>query len=427
MFNLGKKNRSRRYQQPAEALAAAGSGIAGRKHRPDYMLLLPCMLLVVIGLIVVYSISPGLAAARDVSESYFISKQLLAIGLGIAAFAACSFLPLRIIKASIAGLIILMSAAIIFAQFFGEPINGASRWIQFNGMSFQVAELIKFVLIVWLGIFLVERIQQGEMDSTNKTLKPLMIVVGLIGAIVLILESDTGSSVVMLAIVAIMAFTAGLPIKKIGIILGIVAVGMLIVISSSQYRRDRVTTFLNPSADCQTEGYQSCQALIAVGSGGMFGLGLGKSVQAYGYLPEAANDSIFAVLAEKFGFVGVASVIGIYIILFSRLRKIIQRSQDLFARLFVGGVLAWVTTQAIINMGAMIGLLPLKGITLPLISYGGTSLVFVMAALGVVFQISRYTSFSTVGNGFFEGKGNDDNYARGRRQRRPHYATASSR
>ncbi len=423
---IRNNNRSRRrYRQTIEAVA--GNEMSGRKHRPDYTLLVPCSLLLVIGLIVVYSISPGLAVARGVDENYFISKQLLAIGLGILAFLVCSFVSVRLLKSARNILIAATIVAVIFAQFFGEEINGASRWIVVGGISFQVAELIKLVLIIWLGMFLTERIKQGEISDGVKTLRPLMILVGLIGAVVLIMESDTGSSAVMLAIVAIMSFTAGLPFKQIGIILGIVSIGMLVVIATSQYRRDRVTTFLNPSSDCQAAGYQSCQALIAVGSGGMFGLGLGKSVQAYGYLPEAANDSIFAVLAEKFGFVGVTSVIGIYILLFARLRRIIQRSSDLFARLFVVGVLVWISTQAIVNIGAMIGLLPLKGITLPLISYGGTSLIFVMAALGVVYQISRYTNFAPVDSHSMNKEGNDDYNARRRRQRRPYYAITGNR
>jgi cell division protein FtsW len=215
--------------------------------------------------------------------------------------------------------------------------------------------------------------------------------------------------------------------KRIMLISAVIAVGTIIAISSSSYRRERVATYLNPSADCQDSGYQACQALIAVGSGGIFGLGLGKSVQAYGYLPEAANDSIFAVLAEKFGFFGVSIVLGIYLWLFGRFRRIILRTPDLYSRLFVVGVLAWISVQSIINIGAMIGLLPLKGITLPFISYGGTSLVFVMAALGAVFNISRYTTFEAIRNVTKAGEGSND-YIPGRgRQRRPHYAAMRGR
>jgi cell division protein FtsW len=200
----------------------------------------------------------------------------------------------------------------------------------------------------------------------------------------------------MVAIIGIMAFVAGLPLKRISLIVGVVVVGVILAISTSAYRRDRVATFINPTRDCQGAGYQSCQALIAVGSGGIAGLGLGNSVQAFGYLPEAANDSIFAVVAEKFGFIGVTSLIALYAALCASLKRIIERTVDPFSRLLVIGILAWLSTQAIINIGAMIGVLPLKGITLPFISYGGTSILFVMAALGVVFQISRYTNFEPI-------------------------------
>jgi cell division protein FtsW len=404
------------------------SNSLSRKHRPDYALIIIALLLCVIGLIVVYAISPGLAATKNVDTNYFVIKQSIAICLGLIAFTVFSMLPykhLPSIRNSLIGLSVIGAIAV---QAFGEEVNGAYRWIQIGGLSFQIAELIKFALIVWLASFLVERLRQGEMDDNKKTLRPLLILMALIGIIVAKLESDLGSTGVMIAIIAIMAFVAGLPLKRIAIIGAVVIIGTTLAISTSAYRRDRVATFLNPTRDCQDSGYQACQALIAVGSGGVFGLGLGKSVQAYGYLPEAANDSIFAVLAEKFGFLGVTAVIGLYIALFARLKRIIERTAEPFARLFVIGVLAWLSTQGMINIGAMIGVIPLKGITLPFVSYGGTSILFVMAALGVVFQISRFTSFepvrnSRIGNREYE---NEDSISR-RRVRRPYYATASRR
>ncbi len=404
----------------------------GRRHRPDYLLVMIPVALVAMGLIVVYSISPGLAVTNAVSENYFVSRQLMAIGLGLVAFLVFSFLPLKVLTNTHKVLIALALAAAIAVQIFGEEINGAARWIQFSGLSFQVAELLKFVLIVWMAVFLVRRIRADEMRSNAKTLWPLLAAMVLIGLFVAnpLMQSDLGSAGVMIVILGVMAFTAGLPLGRIGLIGAIVLIGTLLAVGSSSYRRDRVTTFLNPTQDYQAAGYQSYQARIAVGSGGLFGRGLAKSTQGNGgYIPEAANDSIFAVFAEKFGFLGVTLVIGLYVILFSRLRRVIAHSQDLFARLFVVGVLAWLSTQAIINIGAMIGLLPLKGITLPLVSYGGTSLVFVMAALGIVFQVSRYTSFSVTDNqtnAAREGERYDHRARRGR-QRRPHYTAASSR
>jgi cell division protein FtsW len=201
-----------------------------------------------------------------------------------------------------------------------------------------------------------------------------------------------------------MVFVAGVPMKRLLQVGAIIAIAVALLISTSSYRRGRLATFINPSADCQSTGYQACQALIAVGSGGIAGLGLGKGVQAFGYLPESQNDSIFAIYAEKFGFLGVCVLLGLFLAFFARLKKIIEHTPDVYSRLLVVGVLAWLSTQTLINIGAMTGMLPLKGITLPFISYGGTSLVFITAAIGIVFQISRYTSYSIVNSQSVEGQ-----------------------
>jgi len=207
---------------------------------------------------------------------------------------------------------------------------------------------------------------------------------------------------------------AGLPLKRIFVIGGVVLLGSALLIVSTGYRRSRFETYLNPARDCQNAGYQSCQALITVGSGGLFGKGLGRGVQAYGYLPEAANDSIFAIFAEKFGFVGVSVLLGLFVGFFSRLKRLIDRAPDNYSRLLVTGILAWLSTQTIINVGAMIGLLPLKGITLPFISYGGTSVLFVTVAIGICFQISRYTTYTEqTENGQLKG---DENVSYGNRK-----------
>lgn len=424
------KNSGRRKwagRRAPEDILEGGSETAFRKHKPDYWLLIISFSLLLVGIIVVYSISPGLAEAEGVSEHYYVTKQFLALILGLAGFVFFSNLPLKASKRITRSLIWVSLAAVIAVQLFGQRANGAYRWIQVGGFSFQVAELIKFTLILWLAVFLVDRLSNNEIESTNKTLRPLLILLGLIGVVVAGLESDLGSAGVMVAIIGVMSFSAGLPMKKIGIISGIILLLAILAISTTPYRRARLETFLNPTKDCQSQGYQSCQALITVGSGGIAGLGLANGAQAYGYLPEAANDSIFAILGEKFGFIGTTIIIGLYGIIFARMRRIILRTSDSFSKLVVIGILAWLSTQAIINIGAMIGLLPLKGITLPFISYGGTSLVFIMAALGLVFQISRYTSYSTIRNVSLKKGGGDEDTPGGRRQRRPYYATPGNR
>jgi cell division protein FtsW len=293
-----------------------------------------------------------------------------------------------------------------------NPQYPAHRWVRFGSLSFQSVELLKFALLIWLAGFLAERVSRQEINITDKTLKPLLIAMGVIGVVVAGVQSDLGSTGVIVLMLGTLAFVAGLPFKRILLIGGVVAIGLILAISATPYRRDRLTTYLHPEANCQTTGWQACQALIAVGSGGMIGLGLGRSVQANGYLPEAANDSIFAIYAEVFGFIGVVILLGIYVALFGRLKSIAERAPDDFSRFVVLGVLSWLSIQALINIGAMIGLLPLKGITLPFISYGGTSVVFVAAAVGLVFQISRYTSFIAPIND--ERSGNDNSRDRRR-------------
>lgn len=404
----------------------ASTGKTLRRHKPDYILLLLSVVLLAIGLIVVYAISPGLSAQKNVGENYYVGKQLTAIILGVIAFIVTANMPTAWWRKLERPLLIAAGVAAVAVRLFGERVNGAYRWIQLGGLSFQAAELIKFALLIWLAGFLADKIRNHQINDSTQTLKPLLIALAIIAVVVAKVQSDLGSTGVMVAIMAAMIFVAGLPLKRVLMIGGVIVIGTAILISSTSYRRDRFATFLNPARDCQSTGYQACQALIAVGSGGITGLGLGRGVQAYGYLPEAANDSIFAILAEKFGFIGVSVLLGLFLAFFARLKNIIERAPDDYSRLLAVGVLAWLSTQTIINIGAMIGLLPLKGITLPFISYGGTSLVFIMAAIGMVFQISRYTSYSISTNQNIEGKSHEGTSDR-RRFRGAYHPGASGR
>ena len=377
------------------SVPTAGDDQQVRRHRPDYWLVIVALFLVVIGLTVVYAITPALTATSGGSGSHYVSRQLLAIGLSIVAFLTTARIPLRIwqkwqmpllIVAAVGTLIALVTPVI--AQY------PAHRWIRFGGFSLQSVEALKFALLIWLASFLAARARDGRLMDGKVTLRPLLYVLVAVGIVVAGIQSDLGSTGVIVAMMGATAFIAGLPLRKVLMIGAIVAIGTVLAVSAIPYRRERLLTFLHPESNCLSTGYQACQALIAVGSGGISGLGLGRSVQAYGYLPEAQNDSIFAIYAEKFGFLGVMVLLGLFGALFARLRIVIERTHDMFSRLVVSGILAWFSTQMIINVGAMIGLLPLKGITLPFVSYGGTSVLFVGAALGLVFQISHYTSFS---------------------------------
>lgn len=364
-----------------------------RRHKPDYWLLVISALLLAIGLVVVYAISPGLAVEKAVGQGYFITRQLISVALALVVFFVVASLPLRIWHRLQVPLLVVAAVAAVAVRVFGEAVNGAHRWIQIGGFSFQPVELIKFAVLIWMAGFLAQRIREGKLGDFKQTIRPLLVAVGCIGVLVAWLQGDFGSTVVMMCMIGAMALVAGVPMKKLAAIAAVILLLGVFAIATTDYRQDRLMTFLNPEQDCLDTGYQVCQALIAVGSGGIAGLGLGRSVQAYGYLPEAENDSIFAIYAEKFGFIGVLVLLALLLALFSRLKRIAERAPDDFSRLLVVGLMVWLAVQAGINIGAMIGILPLKGITLPFISYGGTSVIFIMAALGIVFHISRYTSF----------------------------------
>lgn len=394
-----------------------------RRHKPDYWLPILATVLLSVGMVTVYSIAPGVSLLQGNDVWGYFGKHLIAALAGIVVFMGFSrfnrYENLRKYAVPVMVIALILGVGVLTQ----EPINGARRWYDLKFTTFQIAEFIKFALLLWAADLLAKRKGSGEVNDLKKTLQPLGIALVAVFVIVAGLQSDLGSAMVMVAMLGAMLLVAGLYWKY--LLYAAVAVGLLalIFIGSSGYRRDRIKTFFNPTADCQNEGYQSCQAVIAVGSGGMFGLGLARSVQAYGYLPEASNDSIFAILAENFGFLGVTLIVAAYAMLFTRLTRIIERSQDDFSKLLVTGVLAWFSFQAIINIGAMIGLLPLKGITLPFVSTGGTSLLFVTGALGLVFQISGHGSLGRLSER--EESSENTTYRRG--NRRTHHPSASRR
>jgi len=391
---MGSRLSAQRHRNPRENI---GHETAFRKHRPDYSLPILMSILLVLGAVVVFAIGPGLTNGTNLPENYYSVKQIISIILGIIGFGVASFIPInrwKKLQYPIIGLAIIVA---FLVRIIGDEIYGAHRWIQIAGFSFQAAELIKLAIVLWLADYLSSR-QSSFSQYETHILRNIGILIGAIAVVVAGLQSDLGSAAVMMAVVGMMGFVSGMPMKKLLTVGSVVMLIGLIAIVSTPYRRERVATFLNPAADCQAEGYQACQALITIGSGGMFGKGLGKSVQAYGYLPKPENDSIFAIVAEKFGFVGTVAVISVFWLLFRKISAVARSAPTEYSKLLVTGVLVWLSTQMFINVGAMVGLLPLKGITLPFVSYGGTSVIFVMIAMGIVFNISRYTELDASHN-----------------------------
>lgn len=371
----------------------SGSTI-GRRHRPDYLLMLVMVMLLAIGLIVIYSVSPAISAQLkgDVNPNHFMYKQIFYLTVGFITFGVCSILPLSVWMRAQKYIIwaAVLSFGLLFIPALSLNYGGATRWVHIGPITYQPAELLKFGLIFYLAIFLIHRFKQGQINKPATTY-PFLLIMAAVGFEIVILQRDLGTMIPIAAIMLSMLYLSGISkVRFLQIVLVLLVAGSLSIVPF-QHRRERVFTFLNSTEDTSGRGYHVNQALIAVGSGGMFGKGLGRSVQAYGYLPEAANDSIFAIMAEKFGFVGMLAVFSVYGALLFRILSIVLKAPTHYLRFVSGGVFAWILVQAFVNIGAMLNIMPLTGVTLPLLSFGGTSLIFTLAALGVVFNISRYT------------------------------------
>ncbi len=377
-----------------------------RKHRPDYQIVLLSGILVLLGLVVLYAISPArveiLNAAGDSSldQTHFMQRQLLYLVLGIGAFVFAANTPLKrwqnhagmllIVALVSCGLLALLGA-------FNAPLafcaGGACRWFDLGFTTFQPAELVKFGLLLFLAGFLGRKVVQGKLNDLHATIIPLCVVVGVATLFITGIQKDMGTGLAILGIVAAMLFVAGVN-RRIGLTLaGAVLVLGLLFVLIAPHRVARVVTFLgnDTTSDITGSSYHITQAKIALGTGGLFGLGLGKNVQSFGYLPEAPNDSIFAVMGEAFGFTGLIAILALLVALLLRLLNLIDRLDNIPMKLIIAGVFGWLATHSLLNMGAMVGMVPLTGITLPLLSFGGTSLLFIMLALGLAFNISRYS------------------------------------
>ncbi len=403
-----------------------------RRHRPDYQIVLFMGILVLLGLIVLYAISPARVelineGGSSLGQTHFMEKQLLYLGVSLVGFAAAASAPISwwrgrtelLLKIGFGACLLLFILGLIPGDPLVIDTGGATRWFNLGVGSFQPAELLKFALLLFIAVFLGRRIQQGKVNSLNDTLIPLGMLVGLAALFIIVLQKDMGTGITMFGMVIAMLVVAGLNMRFFGLVVAAgAALGVLLIVTSP-HRIDRVLTFFNPAAQDEASSYHITQAAIALGSGGLTGKGLGQSVQAFGYLPEAVNDSIFAILGETFGFVGVVVILALFFALLRRLLFTIDRVGDPMMRVLVGGVFGLIATHVVVNVGAMTGVFPLTGVTLPFLSFGGTSLLFMMLGLGLVFHISRFTSHRTVD----EVKESDDESSmRRRRVGRSRYA-----
>ncbi len=375
------------------------------------------------------------AYGTNYSDTYFFGKQLTSVIIAVVAFSVFYFVPYKwftgerskyVLWAGFLSCVLLFLLGSLLHLSLAKETNGAYRWFYLGGLgSFQPSELLKYGILLFLAGFLGRRASQGKINDVHETLVPVGVISALSLLMIVVLQKDLGTGVSLIAIVLSMIVVSGVDWKIIGKILGVVAFCGLVLIFTSPHRIERVMTFIQGDSHKTASGqedknYHIQQARIAIGSGGLLGLGIGKSVQATGYLPEAINDSIFAVMGETFGFVGLMAILALFTALLLSILHVAARLPDTTLRLIVAGIFGWIASHVVLNIAAMTGLMPLTGIPLPLLSYGGTSMLFIAAALGLVFQISKYTSHKVLE----EGEGGQDLSGR-RRLRRTRYASGS--
>ena len=409
---------SRRRQRRSYVITNERTVAEQRRHRPDYRLVLYMGLLMMLGLVVLYAIGPARANVMNhaygtdaYSQNYFVLKQIASLGISLVAFFAMATIPYtglrkigwRLVQIGF-GLCILLFLAgnVLHIDQIAQNTLGAYRWFNLGIFGFQPAEALKFSILIYMSGFLGKRYHEGKINDMNATIWPMCAIAALALMFVIFLQKDMGTGIAIVAMIAAMFVMSTMKWKiLLKIALVCVAIGVVAIVSAP-HRMQRVETFFmgdsaaSSSAESGDSNYQIKNAMIALGSGGLFGRGIGKSIQATGYLPEATNDSIFAIMGEIFGFIGTALIIGLFAGLLLRLLKITDYLEDMSMRLAVAGVFGWLAAHVMMNIASMIGVMPLTGITLPLLSFGGTSMVFMTGALGLAFQLSRYTAHEPI-------------------------------
>jgi cell division protein FtsW len=374
---------------PAVSFTFGRSGSRSRRLTLDPVLILIVGGLLLIGLIMVTSASISVADRSLGDPFFFLKRQLTYVGMGMVAAAAAAAMPTSVWERLAFPLLLLAFALLVLVLIpgIGHTVNGSRRWMRLGFVNLQASEVARVLLLMYTASYIVRRQEELQQDFKG-FLKPLAILMG--AGVLLLLEPDFGATTVLLGTALVMLFLAGVKLRHFFAIAAIAAGGLGLLIVASPYRLKRLGGFINPWADPFNSGFQLTQSLIAIGRGEMFGVGLGASVQKLFYLPEAHTDFVFAVLAEELGLAGVMVVLLLFALLAGRAFYIAREAAEAgmnWAAYFASSFGIWVALQASINVGVNMGLLPTKGLTLPLLSYGGSSLIVTLGWLGVLLRI----------------------------------------
>jgi cell division protein FtsW len=348
------------------------------------LLILVTLALVAFGLVMVYSATSAAAAVGGNDPSYYLKRQGIYALIGVGAMLLAARADFRALKHLAPGLVLASVGLLVAVLAIGTSVNGARRWISFGPAAFQPSEFAKFALCVWAAAYLARK---RPPQTLKELARPIGLLAGLF-AILLLAEPDLGTTISLLVMLGGILLVSGTPVGVLSAGFTIATTLGIAAIWFEPYRRARVFAFLNPWDDAQGAGFQIVQAMIGMGSGGLFGVGLGQGVQKIFYLPEAHTDMIFAIIGEELGLVGVTAVIASFGLFAYAGLRIALRCRDPFGKRLAAGLTVLICGQASINLAAVMGLAPLTGIPLPFVSYGGTALVVSLAAVGVLLNIA---------------------------------------
>ncbi|MCF6460004.1 putative lipid II flippase FtsW [Clostridium sp. Cult3] len=363
-----------------------------KKRAPDFTLLLATLLLVFVGIIMVFSSSwpEGIKTFND--GYHFLKKQLIAAGLGLVALLFFMNFDYRRLKRMswLIFIVSILSGILIFTP-LGVTRKGARRWINLGFTTFMPSDIIKLGSIIFLAAFLAKK--KEKIKDFTEGLIPALAIIG-VSCGMIYFQKDLSTTVTLGATLVSMLFVAGMKMSHMFLLIIMAGLGLFKAITDEEnrYRMKRVTSFLDPFADKSDTGWQAVQSLYALGSGGLFGLGLGKSRQKFFYIPEPHNDFIFAIIGEELGFLGALTVIMLFFLLIWRGIRIALNVEDLFGCLLATGIVALITIQSLIHIAVVTSSIPPTGIPLPFVSYGGTSLILYMSAIGILLNISRHVT-----------------------------------
>jgi cell division protein FtsW len=354
---------------------------------PDVILLLVTLILVTVGTAMIYSSSSIIALEKFKDGQYFLKKQILFVFMGLISMVLMTKIPYTLLKkAAYPGIVVsLVLLALLFIPHVGIRRGGATRWLNLGFFSFQVTEMVKIAVVIFLAHLLTRKIHQLKKFS-HGILIPLSITSVMI--LLVLLEPDFGTAVIIASIMLLMMCLAGSRIKHL-LILGasFIPIGVWLIWHKG-YRLARLTAFLDPWKDAGNTGFQIIQSLLSFGSGGTFGVGIGDGMQKLFYLPEPHTDFILSIIAEESGFIGVTIVIVMFALFVFRGFMIALKAPDLFGTLLAAGLTMVIALESFINIAGVMGLIPLKGLALPFLSYGGTSFIMSMTAVGILLNIS---------------------------------------